>query len=289
LKLYNAVIFQKHSSLSSLEILEAAKLSGVKTIYDIDDFLPAFPKYSGGQGISKKIESIKKHIVQADIVTTTSSLLKENIDNFFGVKSVLVPFGINLDRHRHHMKNRAKVNRFIFTNADQLKLSAFKKGFIETVNSFLAQHNDLELDVFSDPNPELTDFLSINNLGNLDWFEHKKYLAEQGYLFSVTPLGSIEDQDSLLFNSCKSPIKYLEYGGLEIPGIYSNSPIYTNVIQNRVTGLLVDNDRLNWRAALDEMQSNQELRIRISKNAFEDVYFNHNISQTSLFWLELLK
>ena len=288
LKTFNSVVFQKHSSRTSIETAAQAKALKVKVIYDIDDFLPAFPNYSGGQKISEKITAIKQHTQIADIVTAATPFLKDQIDQYFALNSIFTPNGINVERHRAFCKG-IKKQSFVFTNADLLKIQAFKDDFFRAINTFLSKNPTLQFDVISDPNPEIDQFERFNNIGNLDWFEHKQVLAQSGYEFAVIPLGGKEDPNSLLFNQCKSPIKYLEYGCLGIPGVYSNVDIYKTTIQHGVTGILVKNTFDDWTASLKELRLNNNLRQFIAKNALDDIIAHYSVTHSSQIWLELLR
>lgn len=286
-QVFDVLLFCKHSSERSLRLAEMAREMGKKVVYDIDDFLPAFPSYSGGQGVSKRIESIRKHAQMASVVTTATTDLRERIDGFFGVRSVLVPNGFNVERHFQH-KAFSDKTKMIFTNADLIKVDRFKDGFFRTINQILQERPNVEFDIVTDPNQEMNRFVRFNNLGNISWFEHKKVLATGGYNLALIPLGGYEDQEAFVFNSCKSPIKYLEYGGLKIAGVYSKSPIYERVIKNGETGLLVENTESEWREAVETLLNDSLLRTRIAENAYEDVRANHHVSRSAEVWLDVL-
>lgn len=286
---FDILVFSKHTSAVSLELSEKARSIGKTVIYDIDDFLPAFPSYSGGQMIKERIASIRKHTEIASIVTTATSFLKEKIDEFFQITSQLAPNGINVERHAKYLKPKKGNLKIVFTNADLIKIDNFKNDFFKLMNSFLRNNTSVEFDIITDPNDEMNNFLRFNNLGNVSWFEHKRLLAENAYDLAITPLGGTEDFESLLFNSCKSPIKYLEYGALYIPGIYSKTPIYENVITNNETGILVANTPEEWSDALQRLIADSQLRRQIAKNAFDDIMANHHVKNSAGKWLEIIE
>ena len=285
---FNIVLFSKHASDRSLQIAEASKNKKIKVIYDIDDFLPAFPVYSGGKEISEKINNLKKHTQIADTVTVATNFLQSNVDDYFKIKSVLTPNGINVARHSKFIKKDDKI-RIIYTNADKIKVESFKEDLFSTINTFLSSHVDIDFDIITDPNIEMNRFINHRNLGNVSWFDHKKILGENKYQIGIVPLGGYEDKESLLFNSCKSPIKYLEYSCMKIAGIYSKSPIYEKVITNFENGILVDNDRTSWLEALELLTNNHSLRNKIIENSFNDILKNHNVKNSADSWLSLFQ
>ncbi len=287
LSYFGIIILQKHSSQRSVMIAEEAKRRGLKIIYDIDDFLPAFPQYSGGQGMNAKINVIKQHTAIANVVTVATPVLQREVDRFFSVKSFLAPNGINVERHRAFLKPKRNF-RIIFTNADMLKVNSFKSDLFNLINYVTDHYSGVELDIISDPNPELVNFNKANLIGNFQWFEHKRWLAEQAYSVGIVPLGGVEDPEALLFNSCKSPIKYLEYGALDIVGIYSKSPIYNDVIVDGQTGILVENTFDSWRVAFEMVFESTDFRTKITKNALADINENYHVRLSSTYWMDLL-
>jgi glycosyltransferase involved in cell wall biosynthesis len=84
--------------------------------------------------------------------------------------------------------------------------------------------------------------------------------------FAIAPLA--DDP----FTRCKSDLKYLDYGALAIPGVFSDARPYRETIRNRETGLLVPNDPDAWAAALEEMASDASLRTRLALAARDEVY-----------------
>ena len=61
--------------------------------------------------------------------------------------------------------------------------------------------------------------------------------------FAIVPLGADEEHEvDYHFSLAKTPIKYLEYASFGIPGLYSNHPIYKQIISNGVNGILVNNN-----------------------------------------------
>lgn len=107
-------------------------------------------------------------------------------------------------------------------------------------------------------------------------------------MFSVVPLGGREDKDALFFNSCKSCIKYIDYGSLGIPGIYSRSPVYEEAVVDRVTGLLVNNVEDEWASAMQELYERAELRDGLRQHAHEDTRNRFGLAEPAQTFLNLL-
>jgi processive 1,2-diacylglycerol beta-glucosyltransferase len=108
------------------------------------------------------------------------------------------------------------------------------------------------------------------------------------YKFGIVPLGAEEDAESAFFNSCKNPFKYLNYGMAGIPGIYSDASIYRPVVSNGLTGLLVDNDKQSWLAALHQLSNDANGCKRMREAAFNDVVQNHHIKIAASLYFEII-
>jgi glycosyltransferase involved in cell wall biosynthesis len=107
-------------------------------------------------------------------------------------------------------------------------------------------------------------------------------------MFSVVPLGGAEDPDALFFNSCKSCIKYIDYGSLGIPGIYSRSPVYEEAVSNEETGLLVNNTAEEWAAAMEKLYQDKQLRDSLRLRAHADTHERFGLAGPAQTFLELV-
>ena len=121
----------------------------------------------------------------------------------------------------------------------------------------------------------------LHNNGFKENAIYKTKIRDSGYWFAVVPLGGEEDIETLLFNSCKSCIKYIDYGSLGIPGIYSNTPVYSDVICNEETGFLVSNQDNCWINAMEKLYASKELRQKIRMNAYNDCIKNFGLDESA--------
>lgn len=79
------------------------------------------------------------------------------------------------------------------------------------------------------------------------------------------------------FDVCKTSVKYREYGGCGIAGIYSRVAPYTDDVADGRTGILVDNRVDAWVSALERLVESPDERRTLAANARADV--EHNFSQ----------
>lgn len=78
------------------------------------------------------------------------------------------------------------------------------------------------------------------------------------------------------FETYKTNVKYREYGGCGIAGIYSDVPPYADSVVHEATGLLVQNSPDAWVEALETLIGDEPLRARIAEHARADVDENLN-------------
>lgn len=84
-----------------------------------------------------------------------------------------------------------------------------------------------------------------------------------------------------VFNRNKSAIKWMEYSVLGASTIASDIPPYSEVM-NEQTGILCGKD--GWFEAMDSLVRDKEKRNKLAKNAYDDVYENHNINKKAHLW-----
>lgn len=87
------------------------------------------------------------------------------------------------------------------------------------------------------------------------------------------------------FNRYKSDIKYLDYGVMGIPGIFSNFGPYPATVRNGVNGMVVQNDADEWYRALEAMVLDEDLRRRLSACAYEHVVTERTLEVRAGDWI----
>lgn len=127
-----------------------------------------------------------------------------------------------------------------------------------------------------EPPAELAEFSQI------DWCPPPsyKYVDFASYFQSQTADIMIAPLADNLFNSCKSSVKYLEYGALGVPGVYSKISPYEIIVEDRVDGLLASTT-LEWEESISKLIEDQDLRRRIALNAQEKIRKKWLLSQNA--------
>jgi glycosyltransferase involved in cell wall biosynthesis len=184
--------------------------------------------------------------------------------------------------------HEATPPKILFSNTDGIKLVQFRKEFFKVIVEFLERHQDVVLEFWGDGFPEMSRIPRLVSKGFLENSAYKAAIRDAGYMFSVVPLGGGEDPDALFFNSCKSCIKYIDYGSLGIPGIYSRSPVYEEAVSNEETGLLVNNTAEEWAAAMEKLYQDKQLRDSLRLRAHADTHERFGLAGPAQTFLELV-
>jgi glycosyltransferase involved in cell wall biosynthesis len=91
------------------------------------------------------------------------------------------------------------------------------------------------------------------------------------------------------FTRGKSDLKYLDYGALGIPGVFSDVGAYRSTVRHRETGLLAANEPEAWAEALEEIVSDGALRARLAEAAKADVYGNRMLKTNATRWRDAIE
>ena len=102
-----------------------------------------------------------------------------------------------------------------------------------------------------------------------NYFSFLRMMSEQRWDIGLAPLTQGIHED------CKSDLKYLEYGALGIPGIYSRHLVYSSV-KDGETGLLADGEE--WTDAILRLAHDADLCAQIAESAREHALRERSIS-----------
>jgi len=282
LKNFDSILLNKHSSLRGLEIIKNASALGLKTIYDLDDWILDLPSYSVTSLNDDVMGNVVSMIREADYVTVSNKSLQEKL-KYIRPDAIILKNGFD---HKSITYNPA-VNKerespvILFSNTDGIKLVSHRKIFFEQLIQFMNRHPEVEIDFWGDKFPEMHKIPRLNNYGFEENATYKEKIRDNGYWFAVVPLGGEEDSETFLFNSCKSCIKYIDYGSLGIPGIYSDTPVYSDVINNGSNGCLVSNRDDNWLDCMEKLYEDRSFREAIRINSYNDCIENFGLDESA--------
>jgi len=90
------------------------------------------------------------------------------------------------------------------------------------------------------------------------------------------------------FTRGKSDLKYLDYGALGIPGVFSDVAAYRNTVSHRETGLLAANELGAWAEALEEIVGDDALRARLAEAATAEVHGSRMLRTNATRWTDAI-
>ena len=91
------------------------------------------------------------------------------------------------------------------------------------------------------------------------------------------------------FTRGKSDLKYLDYGALGIPGVFSDVGAYRGTVRHRETGLLAANEPRAWAEALEEIVSDGALRARLAEAAKAEVHGSRMLETNATRWTDAIE
>lgn len=97
----------------------------------------------------------------------------------------------------------------------------------------------------------------------VDWKELPKLIRSID--INLAPL------EQSVFNEAKSENKWTEASMVKIPTIASNVGAFKTEIENKVTGILCENNEKDWTEKLSKLIEDEELRKKIANNAYNEV------------------
>jgi glycosyltransferase involved in cell wall biosynthesis len=293
---YYSIIFSKHKSDEGLQLARYAKNCGVKVLYDIDELITSYPGYSNINISKKELGNIGKFIELADLTTVSTNRLRDSLSEKFSGNFVVIPTTFDFYQAMKSTVEHAAISveagkkfKILMVNGDSLKLRKDKNNFKIGISKFLEENGDkVELDLISDQNDVIdNNYENFRYLGPVSWDAYRELLLSNDYELAITPLAGNEEPENLEYNSCKTPIKYIEYGGYQIPGLYSSTPIYSDLIIEGKTGFLIQNSE-SWYLKLTNLLEMRKSLPEVGKNAKHDVCERFSLQKIALNWQEVL-
>lgn len=112
--------------------------------------------------------------------------------------------------------------------------------------------------------------------------DYRAYAARMKALDLDIGLAPLQDNE---FNSCKSPVKWMEYSALGMATICSYTTAYKHVIAQGKTGLMVENQPEKWYTAIKLLIDQPEYRQLLALEAQKEVLRNYSLQRQGHRWL----
>jgi hypothetical protein len=255
--------------------------SWAKIIYDVDDNIFIKASYASNKNHHPNNSIYDQFIINSKLVTVSNINLYNIIKNSYGIENIkILPIGVPQVQFNSNPDN----NRIVIVNGDAIKMTEEKYKFISEVNYFIANFSNIEIDYIGDPTDDIKAIKNTNFIEKMPYEVLSRFLVKNKYRCAIIPLGGDED-----FNLCKSPIKYFQYGMHCIPGLYSKQAVYSDVVINNETGILVDNQNDSWSNELYKIFFKKEIYKNIITNSFTDINSKYTYDKLQENFVDILK
>jgi glycosyltransferase involved in cell wall biosynthesis len=259
------IIFLRTVELSAYRIMEAAHQAGKKTVYVIDDNFLEIPSYAAVASYYNdpiRRQTFQDFLRNAQLVKTDSTFFANYVRLYFNPKVTHFPSSVDFKLLEPVEKSMNPKPHIVIgyegTQKDEdfelvvpalQRVLAKYRGYVK-----LQFHGYVPVPLLGHPEvsyiPDHLDYRSyIQNLKRSEW---------------DVGLAPLKDT---LFNYCKTNNKYREYAACLVPGIYSQSPPYTEWVTHGQTGYIVKHTQEDWFVGLCEMIENASLRELIKIQA----------------------
>ncbi len=239
-------------------VLSAARAAGLPVVYELDDLLTELPDYHPDYRHFRKARAACLNAaLQADAVIASTPFIAD----------YLRPLNPNVHMFPNYLQDQ------LWPRA----LAPIRPPTDEVVIGFMGGHSHIpDVEMLAPvllrlarkywrtlrlrfwgapPPPFVRGWANVDALNPylVSYAEFVPYFAAQHADIFIAPL---LDND---FNRGKSHLKFLEYGMLGVPGVYSNLPTYDRIVRHGENGFLAGTEE-EWEARLTELIECSDLR-----------------------------
>jgi len=280
------------SPIAAAELVKRARADGTCIIYSIDDnLLDLQPEgFNRWPFTTEELMAVRYFAREADGIIVTTDLLRNRLarlnDNIFVVPNALDEQLWSAERftERHASNsNKRKVIGYMGTHTHDADMMMILQALRVILRRY-SQQVELQLigGVADQAVIEAFAGLPVSILdvgGNVEYPAFVRWMVNNvKWDLAIAPL------EENVFTRCKSDIKFLDYGILGIPGIYSQGPVYGKTVQHLETGYLADNNPQSWTEALELLLTDNSHRQRIAKNAQEYTLSTRTLQHRAVNW-----
>jgi glycosyltransferase involved in cell wall biosynthesis len=313
-KNFDLTIHQRQYGKANLQNFRFLKNNlRIPSIYEIDDYLHGVSKWSAAyyaynpEKNPERFENINSYLKESSAVTVTTDYLRK-LYSCYNSKIYVLPNSLDFEevytkevldsrlfRSIEHKSNNKVYIGWAGSNthlADlKIVVDAVKqilRDFPQTIlclGGWDGAMRDKEGKVVY---PHLNPWNEVPEDRKIcvPWAKDMKDYPNMLTHFDIG-LAPLEDID---FNRAKSNIKFLEYSACKVPTIASAVEPYSKTIEVGETGLLCKTKGavfMDWYKSIKRLVLDEQLREKLSENAYNYVYENFNIKKNIKLWKNL--
>lgn len=277
------IIFVRSYLPSTYRYLKLANQMKKRTVYCTDDHFLALPANSQ-LGSTFHHESNKRAYIQflknSHVVRVPSKYFARHIKRHYRKgKVVYFPGCVDFSLFDKLKRSRRNDDTIVIGYEGGAKPEAFKP-VIPAFDRILREYGDkVRLKFYGFMPDELKNRAQVSFQSEfIGYRDFIKNLYVNRWDIGIAPL-----QNTLMHN-CKSNNKFREYAACGIPGIYSESPVYSDWVTHKETGYIVPNTERGWYRGLKDMIDHPSLRAGISKKAYRLAKKRFTVEACALQW-----
>lgn len=277
----NVVIFHRVVGEYEVAIAKNLKKSGVRIIYEIDDNLLCLPDFLGHHkpGLSLNIKNIRAIINIADQISVSTARLASHIKKINPHIEITPSHSITTYRRSKHFQTRTNEISIVFAASDKVLID-----FITEPLLFIQKKFNVKILVIGPLCDAMKDSgLSIEPYEILSYENFKHLIGSIDNLIGVIPLDKSE------FSKCKSAIKFMDYSMAGIPSICSNTPPYSDIIENNKHAILTENTYESWVDAIETLILSPTKRAGLASSGADLVGEQFNRKASAEAWKRIIE
>lgn len=286
------IVQRDFPSNGTMPLLKKLKSLGKKLIYETDDAFHLIPEDHPKAFHRAKAPAIFEFAKMADLITVSTEALAKEFSPYVSVAVVPNRLSPNLwhaDLLNRHQQARAtypsnQIRVGVVGGADHSQDLAIISEAISTVaekqaNIIWVAYGDGALAMLKQTLPQTNIEAQPSNF---DYTQHPQRLADLALDIALVPL--VDNA----FNQCRSNLKFLEYGYLAVPAVYSNVESYNTTVVDGETGLLASNTTKSWVKAINTLIEQADLRAKLGKAAKQTIEQHWMLSKQHQGWGNIL-
>lgn len=277
----NVVIFHRVVGEYEVAIARNLKKSGVRIIYEIDDNLLCLPDFLGHHkpGLSLNIKNIRAIIKIADQISVSTARLASHIKNINPHTEITPSHSTTTYRKSKHFQTKTNEVSIVFAASDKVLID-----FITEPLLFIQKKFNVKILIIGPLCDAMKDSgLSIEQYEILSYENFKRLIGSIDNLIGVIPLDQSE------FSKCKSAIKFMDYSMAGVPSICSNTPPYSDIIENNKHAILTENTYESWVNAIETLILSPSKRADLANFGADLVGEQFNRKASAEAWRKIIE
>lgn len=267
------------------QVMALALAANKKVIYEIDDLLFEMPEdHVSYQNYLGSLLSMMQAAMQADGVVTSTPMLRDYFTEY-NPNTCYTPnllddtlWPLQPNKELAHKEGPVVIG-YMGGQTHLTDLEMIAPALVPIVENY---GDRVQIRFWGGPSPaSLAGYPQVEHIpiNVLNYPEFSTYFCQQSCDIFIAPL-----QDTY-FNRCKSPIKYLEYGSMGIPGVFSCIRPYMDIIQPGINGFMASTID-EWYLHLSHLIQDADLRGMVGSQAFKTVQDQWLLTRKSSLWFD---